>query len=81
MNCCRCQGLMVEDNLLDMEDTYGHLWIRGWRCLCCGDVIDPVIIRHRVMQQNALEQGIAFALVEQEEAGDARAVQRFSLSM
>ncbi len=80
MSCCRCQGLMVEDNLLDMQDTFGQLWIQGWRCLCCGDVIDPVIIRHRVIQRNALEHGIAFALVEQEEAGQAPAAQQFSLT-
>ncbi len=80
MTCYRCQGLMVEDHLLDMADTYGQLWIQGWRCLCCGDVVDPVIRRHRMMQQNAREHGIVLVLVEQEEAGQEPAAQEFSLS-
>ncbi len=81
MTCCRCQGLMVEDHLLDLEDTYGGLWIRGWRCLCCGDVVDPVISRHRVMQQNARALGTTLVLVEEEEAAQETEAQQFSLTI
>ncbi len=50
MTCQRCQGLMVEDHLLDMEESYGCPWIRGWRCVCCGDIVDPLIRRRRILQ-------------------------------
>ncbi len=52
MICQRCQGLMVEDHLLDMEESYGRPWIRGWRCVCCGDIVDPLIRRHRILQSS-----------------------------
>jgi len=52
MTCQRCHGLMVEDHLLDMEESYGRPWIRGWRCVSCGDVVDPVIKRRRLMEYN-----------------------------
>ena len=54
MNCPRCQGTMVTDHFLDMDDS-GDVWISGWRCLSCGDVIDPVILTHRKTQQNQYE--------------------------
>lgn len=51
MSCHRCQGLIVEDYFYDMEEAFGHLWIRGWRCLICGDVSDPLINRRRMIQK------------------------------
>lgn len=53
MTCQRCQGLMVEDHLLDMEEACGRPWIRGWRCVSCGDVVDPLIWRRRLLQRLA----------------------------
>lgn len=50
MNCHRCQGLLVEDYFFDMEESFGHLWIKGWRCVICGDVSDPLINRRRLIQ-------------------------------
>lgn len=50
MTCHRCQGLMVEDYFFDMEEAFGHLWIKGWRCISCGDVTDPLINRRRMIQ-------------------------------
>lgn len=43
MNCNRCQGLMVKDQLLDFEGTYGQMWATSWRCVNCGRVHDSVI--------------------------------------
>jgi hypothetical protein len=45
MCCERCQNMMVPVPLLDeggrvMEES-------AWRCVACGDVVDPVIVRHR----------------------------------
>jgi len=51
MNCGRCQGLMVEDQFLDLEDTYGQMWTTSWRCMNCGHVYDSVIEQNRLARQ------------------------------
>lgn len=51
MTCTRCQGLMVEDQLFDLEGTYGHLWATGLRCMNCGHVDDGMIAQNRQLQQ------------------------------
>ncbi|MBI4401548.1 MAG: hypothetical protein HY581_07945 [Nitrospirae bacterium] len=38
--CDRCAGLMVPERL----DNLDLAW---WRCVNCGEVVDPVIIAHR----------------------------------
>lgn len=48
MNCRRCQGLMIRDIAYDLFDTYIHSQV--WRCICCGEVLDPLIARNRMMQ-------------------------------
>ena len=52
MNCRRCNGLMVVDHFIDMGDGSGCLWMRGWRCMNCGEVEDPEIYRHRLIQSS-----------------------------
>ncbi len=52
MKCQRCRGLMVVDHYIDMEDDSGHLWLRAWRCITCGEVLDPKIYRHRLIQSS-----------------------------
>jgi hypothetical protein len=47
MGCGRCRGLMVVDHFIDMQDDSGHLWLRGWRCVNCGVVVEPEILIHR----------------------------------
>jgi len=47
MHCQRCQSLMVFDRFLDVYGDTGHLWFRGWRCVACGDIVDPVILVNR----------------------------------
>jgi len=54
MHCVRCQGTMVTDYFIDMEDS-GELWMPGWRCLACGEVVDPVIMKHRLVQEKTPE--------------------------
>lgn len=48
MNCSRCQGLLVRDHFLDFDGTIGHMWASGYRCMNCGNVLDPVIEKHRL---------------------------------
>ena len=54
MECHRCQGLMVVDYYIDMEDDQGTHWLRAWRCMACGEVIDPGIIQRRLVRQSKL---------------------------
>ena len=52
MFCQRCQGLMLVDHFIDMEDGGEHLWLRVWRCVNCGEVVEPGILRHRLGQRS-----------------------------
>jgi len=51
MNCSRCHGLMVEDDLIDLRESYLPMWTHGLRCVSCGNVVDPVIARNRRRQR------------------------------
>ncbi len=48
MNCLRCKGLMVNDIFEDVYDDTGVIYFRGWRCPSCGEIMDPIILRHRL---------------------------------
>jgi hypothetical protein len=51
MECTRCDGLMVSDHLIDMRESSIPMWMKGWRCVSCGNIVDPLILRHRMIQQ------------------------------
>jgi len=51
MHCSRCQGLMMEEHLLDMEGGFGEMWTTSLRCMNCGHVHDSVIEQHRVARR------------------------------
>jgi hypothetical protein len=53
MTCQRCQGCMVSDRFIDLEET-GHLWMTGWRCMNCGYVVDHVTEQNRRLQAQGL---------------------------
>ncbi len=55
MKCIRCHGLMVVDDLLDMHESYLSMWMRGLRCISCGNIVDPLIHRNRMRQQRDAE--------------------------
>ena len=46
MQCQRCQGHMVGDHFMDLLNVTGEIVFNGWRCLNCGNITDPVIVRH-----------------------------------
>ena len=46
MRCQRCQGWMITDHFMDVLNVGGQMDFRGWRCLNCGDITDPIIVRH-----------------------------------
>jgi len=47
MTCTRCEGLMLEEPMIDMEADYGEMWSRSWRCFNCDHRDDAVIQHHR----------------------------------
>ncbi|MGE0642501.1 MAG: hypothetical protein AB7P24_02395 [Nitrospira sp.] len=51
MSCSRCRGLMIQDHFMDFDGTIGHMWANGYRCMNCGNVHDPVIEQHRLVQK------------------------------
>ena len=44
MHCLRCGGLML---IIRMRETASNKPVPGWRCLLCGEVIDPGIAANR----------------------------------
>ncbi|NOT23577.1 MAG: hypothetical protein HOP22_12755 [Nitrospiraceae bacterium] len=51
MQCTKCNGFMVADNLIDMMESSIPMWMKGWRCVSCGNIVDPLIQKHRMIQQ------------------------------
>jgi len=45
--CARCGGLMVTEQCFDFLDDSGHLSFFARRCVQCGELVDPVILRNR----------------------------------
>ena len=43
---------MVQDHFYDLLDDTGRLSFRGWRCVSCGNVLDPLILKNRRMQHS-----------------------------
>ncbi|MDR4479591.1 MAG: hypothetical protein R3B37_07595 [Nitrospira sp.] len=50
MSCSRCNGCMVDDFLLDMEDSSGPMWLQAKRCMNCGNVAESMLQRNRETQ-------------------------------
>ena len=46
-SCTRCGGLMVQDFCLDVLGNIGESEFAAKRCVQCGEVVDPVILRNR----------------------------------
>jgi hypothetical protein len=46
-SCVRCGGLLVSEACVDLLDETGEIRFLAWRCVCCGNLIDPVIARNR----------------------------------
>lgn len=48
MICPRCKSLMVVDVFEDLLDETCAISFKAWRCIPCGEVIDPVILKNRM---------------------------------
>ena len=47
----RCCGLMVADDLLDLQESYLPMWMQAHRCLACGNIVDPTIHHQRMLRR------------------------------
>lgn len=47
MLCMRCRGLMVPDGYYDLLESAAPHLIEAWRCICCGNISDPIIVQNR----------------------------------
>ena len=55
MKCSRCHGFMVRDHILDVLDTEIHSEV--WRCICCGNIMDPIILANRSRKETKTRVG------------------------
>lgn len=39
---------MVWDRFFDFNEEGHHMAFSGWRCVSCGEIIDPVILANRL---------------------------------
>ncbi|NOT23529.1 MAG: hypothetical protein HOP22_12510 [Nitrospiraceae bacterium] len=65
--CPRCSGLMVAEWYEDLSDYTAQ------RCVQCGEIVDPVILRNRGAQQR---NGDRFLLPVEVDAANSRSVSR-----
>jgi len=56
MICERCSGLMTMDRYINAESPE-LAWMELWRCLTCGNVVDPQIRINRLLQRALRERG------------------------
>jgi hypothetical protein len=52
--CARCCGFMVNDSYLDLLNNVGESKFSAKRCVQCGEVVDPVILRNRGARQEPM---------------------------
>lgn len=50
-SCLRCGGLMVNEVSIDLMNSASELECVTRRCVQCGDILDPVILRNRHTRQ------------------------------
>ena len=50
MCCRRCGGRMIYEKYYDVNGIFF-----GWHCVICGEIIDPVILLHRLTQDANLK--------------------------
>ena len=55
MTCERCDGLMVSEQICDLQGMNSDLCVDGYRCLLCGNLVDTVILENRSRSTGAVE--------------------------
>ncbi len=49
MTCQRCGGRMIFEKFYDVNNVFF-----GWHCVICGEILDAVILLHRLSQDASL---------------------------
>jgi len=49
MNCPRCEGLLMSDQVYNRDEALYVLSV--WRCLNCGETFDSMILQNRIQQK------------------------------
>ena len=50
VSCQRCGGRMIFEKFYDVNNIF-----YGWHCVMCGEILDPVILLHRLSQDADLQ--------------------------
>ncbi len=50
MICHRCGGRMISEKYYELSSIF-----YGWHCVICGEILDPVILLHRLSQNSKLQ--------------------------
>ncbi len=50
ISCQRCGGKMIFEKFYDVNNIFF-----GWHCVICGEILDPVILLHRLSQNANLQ--------------------------
>jgi len=53
-SCLRCGGFMVNEVPMDSRNNTSELECGTRRCVQCGDILDPVILRNRRIRQDPM---------------------------
>ena len=49
MECRRCHSAMVREVFTDRQYDAGSGVFVGWRCIICGAILDPLILKHQAV--------------------------------
>ncbi|RPH80796.1 MAG: hypothetical protein EHM80_04285 [Nitrospiraceae bacterium] len=58
--CNRCGGLLVNDSYIDLLNNVGESKFAAKRCVQCGEVVDPVILRNRRLGQEVKASSLKY---------------------
>ena len=47
MGCPGCHNLLVEETFVDLQVSPSVSSFSGWRCMICGEILDPIILQNR----------------------------------
>jgi len=47
MKCPKCGGEMNFEEFVNLETEGGPWSYEGWRCVYCGEIVDPLILLNR----------------------------------
>lgn len=54
VRCPRCNGAMVYERFQDMLERF-----HAWRCVNCGEIVDPVVARNRGSEKKAKKRSVS----------------------